>query len=331
MAAAKRVTLKTIADSTGLAIATVSRALKGDLAIKEETRRRVQQAAIEVGYVPSSAGLRMRTGRSFTIAAVFPIGLELAGYSNTLINGIATALHGTKYSLHVCPYHPSDNALQRIGDLVESRAADGILLNAIKPEDLRVRYLLDKGFPFVTHGRSSWEDEHDYYDYDNQAFGRMAVERLVERGRKNVVVITPPCDQRFGVDLSRGCVQAAQATGAQLYLLCDVHGDCAVDVISKALTTKLAKTEGVDAIIAPTANACLASIDVIERLGLELGRDVDIVFKDERNVSVWIHKELIVIEEDTSTAGAALAKSLVTRIENPDAPLSQFVEPPVFF
>ncbi|MBC7479941.1 MAG: LacI family DNA-binding transcriptional regulator, partial [Pseudorhodobacter sp.] len=62
-----RPTLKTIAAETGLAIATVSRALKDAPDIGEETKRRVRETAERLGYRPNRAGVRLRTGKTNVI------------------------------------------------------------------------------------------------------------------------------------------------------------------------------------------------------------------------------------------------------------------------
>ena len=65
-----RPTLKTIAAATGLAIATVSRALKDAPDIGEDTKRRVRETATLLGYRPNRAGVRLRTGKTNVIALV---------------------------------------------------------------------------------------------------------------------------------------------------------------------------------------------------------------------------------------------------------------------
>ena len=57
-----RPTLKTIAASTGLAIATVSRALKDAPDIGEDTQSRVRETAALLGYHHHRAGGGLRTG-----------------------------------------------------------------------------------------------------------------------------------------------------------------------------------------------------------------------------------------------------------------------------
>ncbi|RYG95011.1 MAG: LacI family transcriptional regulator, partial [Alphaproteobacteria bacterium] len=67
---AKRATLKTISEITGLSLSTVSLSLRGGASLKEETRRKVAEAAALVGYIPDRAGVRLRTGKTNVIALV---------------------------------------------------------------------------------------------------------------------------------------------------------------------------------------------------------------------------------------------------------------------
>ena len=46
-----RVTLKDIANECGYSVNTVSRALRGDTKLSEQTRKKIQQTAKEKGYI----------------------------------------------------------------------------------------------------------------------------------------------------------------------------------------------------------------------------------------------------------------------------------------
>lgn len=58
----KKITLKDIAEVTGLSINSVSRALKDKDSISLETRKMVQQVAKDMGYIPNSLASSMRSG-----------------------------------------------------------------------------------------------------------------------------------------------------------------------------------------------------------------------------------------------------------------------------
>src|SRR3982751_4016845 len=90
-------TLRTIAEMTGLAITTISRALNNAPELSAETRERVQKIAAAIGYVPDRTALRLKTGRTHVVSLVLDPHEEILNFSQSLIAGIAQALRGTSY------------------------------------------------------------------------------------------------------------------------------------------------------------------------------------------------------------------------------------------
>lgn len=66
------VTIKQLAQMLGMAHSTVSRALNGHPSISAATRKRIEQAAAQFGYVPNSAARILKTARSGIIGLVIP-------------------------------------------------------------------------------------------------------------------------------------------------------------------------------------------------------------------------------------------------------------------
>ena len=137
----QRPTLKTIAAETGLAIATVSRALKDASDIGEETKRRVRETAERLGYRPNRAGVRLRTGKTNVIALVLSTEVDVMNHTSQLIYSIAEALRGTAYHLVIMPYFPDQDPLTPVRYIVETESADGVILNQTTPDDPRIRYI----------------------------------------------------------------------------------------------------------------------------------------------------------------------------------------------
>ena len=205
---------------TGLGVTTVSRALKDAPEIGEETRRRVQLVARQVGYRPNRAGVRLRTGKTNVISLVLNTEEQIGGFVSDMIYGISEHLAQTPYHLIVTPYSRTNDPLEPVRYVVETGSADGIIISRTEPDDKRVRYMLERGFPFATHGRTEVGTEHPFHDFDNYAFAREAVKKLAELGRKRLALLAPPLDaflpppharrlrRRDGRDrLCRGAVQ----------------------------------------------------------------------------------------------------------------------------
>ena len=85
-------TLRTIAEMTGFAITTISRALNNAPELAQETRERVQKIAAEIGYVPDRTALRLKTGRTHVISLILDPHDEILNFSQSLVSGLTAAL-----------------------------------------------------------------------------------------------------------------------------------------------------------------------------------------------------------------------------------------------
>jgi LacI family transcriptional regulator len=208
-----RPTLKTIAEATGYAIATVSRALKDAPDIGEQTKRRVREAALQLGYRPNRAGVRLRTGKTNVIALVFSTEADVMNHATRLIYSAAEALRGTPYHVVIMPFFADEDPMAPIRYLVETESADGVILNQTMPNDPRVRYLAERNIPFATHGRTEMGLDHPYFDYDNEAFARITAQELVRRGRKRLLLVAPPQNQSYAAHMIAGFTAACAEAG----------------------------------------------------------------------------------------------------------------------
>ena len=78
-------TLRTIANLTGLAVTTVSRALSDAPQISLETRERVHKIAREIGYLPDRAAQRLKTGRTNVISILLDSHQEVVGFGTSIM------------------------------------------------------------------------------------------------------------------------------------------------------------------------------------------------------------------------------------------------------
>jgi DNA-binding LacI/PurR family transcriptional regulator len=67
-----RITIKDVARDSGVSTATVTRALQGSPRVLPETRRRVEDLAAKLGYLPDNLARALATGTSKTIGLVIP-------------------------------------------------------------------------------------------------------------------------------------------------------------------------------------------------------------------------------------------------------------------
>lgn len=321
-------TLKTISRISGLAVPTVSRALGDAPDIGDKTKDLINYVADSIGYVPNRAGVRLRTGRTNVISLVVPAADDVLNSAGRLTSSIAQELRSTRFHLNVLPWFPDEDSLRPIKYIVETRSADAVIFNMTEPEDQRVSYLLEQGFPFATHGRTKWADQHAFYEYDNTAFMRVAVRKLAERGRKNLLAILPPLNQNYAQDMMRGLEEETARLGVNFRISKNVDGDKSSADIRHWVTQRLQKSPELDAVICSSTKSAIAAIAAAEDQGRELGKDIDILSKEVAPILRMFRENALVKVDDVGEAGKFLAKAVLRQLREPDLPLMQHVEVP---
>lgn len=324
----RKPTLKTIAALTGLAVPTVSRALAGAEDISLDTRARVRAVADQIGYVPNRAGVRLRTGRTNVISLVLSTEHDVMNHTAKLISSIAGGLRNTPFHLNITPYFVDEDPMKPIRYIVESGSADAVIFNQIQPQDPRIRYLLDRKFPFATHGRSDWADEHAWFDFDNGAFGALGVRTLVRHGRKRLLIVAPPMDQSYAQAMVAGAFAAASDAALSIHVMPELSSDSPVDQVEALLTRLLAGPAAPDGIICGSTNSALAAVAALESCGRTLGDDIDVFTKEAIVFLRRVRPRLLAIAEDVSAAGDFLSQAAMALVRQPSARPMQHLDVP---
>lgn len=311
----KRPTLKTIATITGLGVTTVSRALKDAPDIGQKTKQRVREIAETVGYIPNRAGVGLRTGRTNVISLVLSLDEEVMGLTSHIVRGLSDALSTTPYHLTITPYSLGNSPLDAIRYITEHRTADGIILSRLEPLDERVRYLHKRRIPFATHGRTLLDFDHPFHDFDNEKFTADAVHYMVARNRRKIALLSPPDTLTYYHHAMAGYKNALQTYNIAPAQAFHCSTDDSLDTI-EAYTLKLfAGDDRPDCVISLSGGSTIALCAGIEAAGLVIGKDVDIVSKQNVGVLQKIRPEIVTMDEDIHLAGRELAEFVIGAIE----------------
>lgn len=179
--------MKDIAQDLGLAVITVSKALRNHPDVAKKTRERILQRAKELDYQPNVLARSLVTGRTYLIGLVVP------GLMHPFFAEIAMALsevtgkHG--YSVIICSseQNPQQEA-RHIRQLLARRmdalvvAASGLSTEAFEQmERLGQKYvLIDQELPGLAA---------NFVGVDDETVGRMATEHLYSQGCRTIAHI----------------------------------------------------------------------------------------------------------------------------------------------
>ncbi|WEX77370.1 LacI family transcriptional regulator [Sinorhizobium numidicum] len=307
-------TLRTIADITGLAVTTVSRALANAPQISIETRKRVRQVAIDIGYSPDRAAQRLKTGRTNVIAVLLEPHEEILGYGTSVMAGVAKALQGTSYHLIVMPNFLNGANLDAVNYIIRNGMADGLIFSRTEPLDPRVMLLSETGFPFVTHGRTELATAHPFVDHDNFTFAYEATRRLIAKGRHKPALISGPAGFTFSGHILHGFMTAVREAGCAYEILSDIDLDSPAGAIRDRIRRRNTEKDPPDGFACGGEVCALATITGMSDYGLTLGVEYDIVAKQTSHLLSAIQPRVDTIYEDLTATGEHMGHILLRRI-----------------
>src|SRR5881628_3288950 len=282
----RRPTSFDIAALAGVSQPTVSRALSGNPAVSEETRKRVLDAAEQLHYKVDKNASGLRRQRAKTLALLF---FE-EGPETALLNPFYLSLVGPM--VRRCAAHGYDLliSMQQLSsdwhvDYEDSRKADGIILLGYgdyleyRP---KLQQLVDRGAHFVRWGSGGDGRLGTTISSDNERGGFEATTHLLQRGRRAIAFIGtagagfPEVQERW-----RGYSRALRAAGIAPDERLQI--DAAPDEADGRAAAGQLLASGVDfdAIFAASDVAAIGAMHALQQAGRAVPADVVVVGFDD--------------------------------------------------
>ena len=312
------VTLKDIAQKVGFSITTVSRALAGYDDVAEETRRKIVEAAREMGYYPDFTARSLRKGKTNTIGFVIPATERYLSdpFFLELLSGIGdgAAEQGFDLLVSTCkPLEPEERlTYERI---VRGRRVDGMVVARTRREDERISYLVEEGFPLVAFGRTALDLDFPYIDVDGEEGVRQAMEHLVSLGHRRIGFICPPSYLMFAEHRLAGYKRALEENGLELDPSLVVEGDLTQSSGYQMMNRLLDLDDPPTAVVCGNDLMALGAIGAAQERGLTVGRDIAIVGFDDIPLAEHAHPPLTTVRQPIYEIGRTICRMLIQLIQ----------------
>ncbi|MEV4532274.1 substrate-binding domain-containing protein [Asanoa sp. NPDC049518] len=211
---AEKVTIATVAAHAQVSRQTVSNVLNSPHLVREETRRRVEEAIAALGYRINLAARQMRTGRSQLLAVrIEPTRDGINGsVLDRFLHGLTFAAAAAGYRVMLYTADDDGDEIKTFDNLLASYDLDGFVLTGTDHGDVRTFWLAERGVQFVTFGRP-WDapERHSWVDVDNADGTAQATRRLIETGHRRIGFIGWPAGSGVGDDRRDGWQRTMKA------------------------------------------------------------------------------------------------------------------------
>ena len=209
----KETTLKEIAETLGISITTVSKALKNYSDVSDKTRKAVVALAQELNYTPNSFAVNLRTKESKTIGLIIP---ELVHhFFSSVINGIIAEAEKNGYLVIILQSNESLELEKKQVDLLINKRVDGILISLSNESnnDSHIQDILNRKIPLVMFDKIAKLAKCSKVVIDDQKAGFDATQHLIDKGCKKIAHIRGPLNPQNSIDRYLGYKKALESNG----------------------------------------------------------------------------------------------------------------------
>lgn len=313
------VSMKDIALRCEVSVATVSKALNGQPDIGEETRRRVEKVAKEMGYMTNAAARALKTNRTYHLGVLFVderrsgLGHE---YFSAMLESFKVEAESHGYDITFINHNVGGKRTTYLQHCLY-RGVDGVVIACVDFTDPQVRELVDSGIPLVTI-------DHVFNNRlavvsDNVSGMEELVRFVYKKGHRKIAFLH---GERTTVTQNRltGFYRACEELGLEIpeeYIRECVYHD--PDRCAKATRELLELPERPTCIIFPDDFSYIGGMNVLNEKGLRIPEDISVVGYDGIHLAKVLN--LTTYSQNASQIGRTAADRLINLIEHPKTTL----------
>lgn len=310
-------TIRTVAEAAGVSIASVSRVLNG-LTTSEETVQRVRQAVQEVGYLPNSAAKSLKTNQSGQVAFAME-NIGNAAYL-AMVQAIQPVLRSAGYRLLL---HSTDADINDEIDVLRSlrqRYVDGMILCPLRVTDRHLEELDRAQAPVVVIGLLPDGCAVDNVRVDSRPGVALAIQHLVDGGRRRIALVDGPIDTVPGASRYRGYQEGLRQAGLEEDADLVRFTEFTVEDGAKAARDLLQLSSPPDAFFAANDLMALGVMQAAREAGLTVPDDVAVVGMDDTDLATTAWPTLTSVSLQARERGRLAAELLLERLSDPGRP-----------
>jgi LacI family transcriptional regulator len=306
------VTLREVAHSAGVSVATASKALNENGRMTEETRKRVRDTALRMGFRPNSLAQSLLRRRSFTVGLL--TNDTYGRFSLPLMSGVADALLDTGVSVFLCNVEDDPRLGQLHVEAMLDKQVDGIIATGKRIDRHLPIDLSNLGIP-VIYAFTQPDPNSIAFVSDDSGGARMAVEHLVQRGRRNIAHISGP--ESFAVVHARAQAYAEVLDEHGLVRHAPLLGTWSEAWGHEAVGRLFAPgADRPDALFCGNDQIARGAVDALRERGISVPDDTAIVgFDNWEVVAAAPRPSLTSVDMNLSALGQQAGRTLLSLIE----------------
>lgn len=307
--------IKDVAQHAGVSVTTVSRVMNNRGYIGKGTRKKVEEAMMELNYSPNQIARALQKSQSYLLGVIVPDSNH--PFFSELIKYIEMSADELNYKILICnSLDQPDKELHYVTMLRENRV-DGIIMCS---HSINIERYKTLSLPIVTFDRII-SDKFPYVASDNFRGGEIATTHLIELGCKRLLHLSGPSNLD---SLANRRADAFRLTCIKYNVDFDIiegtNGNMTFEYFNEFIKEELAlKLSNYDGVFCSNDIEAYALYVYAHEIGIKVPEQLKIVGYDYHSFTRMIQNpKLTTIKQPIHKLGKVLSYTLINFIENID-------------
>lgn len=311
-------TILDLAAALKLSPATISRALNNTSYVKADTKRRVLDMAVKLGYRKNTMAAGLRNSKTRTIGLILP---KISMYFHAaVVTVVQNLLHAKGYNLIIGQSNDDPVMEKELAETFFSSRVDALITSCtLYTEDCSHFDIFSAHqIPVVFYDRIPPKiDQAAVIRGDDFNGGYLAGKQLIEAGCKKLAMICGPLTSNLYRDRSAGFLHALQEHQlspdvGQIY-----HQPLTPELTQQALDKLFAGENRPDGLFVTSDSNAVVAIQYALKLGIKVPEDLRVIGYSNDPVTSVITPSLTTIAQSPSLFGNQLVELLSQLLEDP--------------
>jgi LacI family transcriptional regulator len=328
------VTIRDVANATGLSIATVSLTLnKSGRRIPAATQERIIRTARRLGYFPNLQARSLRSKRTHSIGVlVFDI---TDPYCTLILRGIENSLYESGYMPILSDLQNNPKRLRQCTQMLMERRVEGLIAIA-NPVHLGTdisSLVRQFNVPAVVIGSESNDNRYASVVVDNRLGTRLAVEHLIDLGHRDFAFIKGPKAMIDSAPRWRGIQEGLRAKAVKINnnLIAEIRArNSSYEEAYQLAQVLLCSNKPFTALVAFDDLTAFAAIGALSNAGKRVPEDCSVVGFDDIPGAAYYNPPLTTVHQKLEQQGlraAEIVESMLSDKPRLPIPMHEKVTP----
>lgn len=307
----KHVTLKDVADKSGVSITTVSHVLNKTRYVKKDTREYVLKVIEELDYETYRPKSSMRKIQYIAIV----IADITEDYSIAIIKAIETYANDNRISVLVYDSEDDPDKERKNIRTVLEKQIGGLILSPVNSEQCP-KELKNATIPVVLIDRQYTSHNKLFIGINNYESGYKAARYLLDKGCTTIGFIgyteTVYTIRQRSLGY-RSCLMESNPEAAQHVLHLNYNREDSTKLIRNFI-----ERSGVDGVICATSDICYYLVGGLQELNKSIPEDVKVITYDDNKWLDYLKYPISVITQPTGEIGIHAVETIIDMVRHPE-------------